>query len=289
VGQLGKEVITYVVSSEVNSMHHKPKKSLGQHFLTNLGVVKKIIDAGDIHADDLVLEIGPGKGVLTQKLLVLTRKVVAVEKDDALHELLKTSFAGAIASGRLDLIHADILHWNIPSYNLQATTYKLVANIPYNITGAILQKFLSSATPPEMMVFLVQKEVAERIVARDHKESLLSISVKVYGTPHLIARVGAGSFFPKPNVDSALLKIDGISKVFFADGISEGAFFDFLRAGFAHKRKLLANNIKGYFRTTKSLEQALASAHISSKSRAEELAPQSWKHLFRLAQDEPVQ
>ncbi len=296
------------------------KKSLGQNFLTNLGAVSKIVDAGNVHADDVVLEIGPGKGVLTEKLLALAGKVVAVEKDDVLFALLQEKFKGEIAAGRLELVHGDILDFDIkngvrnrlrtkngvrnrlrtaPFGSLGQTVpdtvfYKLIANIPYNITGAILEKFLSSSAQPEQMVLLVQKEVAERIVARDHKESLLSISVKVYGTPRIVAKISAGSFFPKPNVDSAILVIDKLSKDFFHSlGYSydhrnikvkaidiEKKFFAFLKTGFAHKRKLLSSNLKQYFLTLDCWKIVAGKAHILEKSRPENLSPEQWRQLF---------
>jgi len=267
-----------------------PKKSLGQNFLTNLGVVSKIIDAGDICADDVVLEIGPGKGVLTERLLALARKVIAVEKDDALVAHLREKFAAAIREGRFDLVHGDILRFDETQLSFYKHPYKLIANIPYNITGAILEKFLSSPLQPERAVLLVQKEVGERIVAHSQprrsdkardKESLLSISVKVYGVPALLAKVSAGSFFPKPKVDTAIISISKISRHFFTEqGIEEGAFFAFLRAGFAHKRKLLGGNLRGYFPTQETWEKAAAKAGINPKSRPENLATINWRALF---------
>ena len=221
-------------------------KSLGQHFLTSTRALDVIVEAGELKPTDTVLEIGPGRGVLTEKLLAARCKVLAVEKDDVLCELLKAKFKEEIGSERLILINEDIL-----SYNLEAISYKLVANIPYNITGAILKKFLSSDNQPERMVLLVQKEVAERIVAKKSKpfdsaqgkESILSISVKIYGEPGYIERVLAGSFSPPPKVDSAVILISNISKERLA-GMGEERFFALLKAGFASKRKKLSSNLK---------------------------------------------
>ena len=257
------------------------KRSLGQNFLTDKNVAHKIVDAGDVHADDTVLEIGPGKGVLTSWLVALAGKVIAVEKDDALFEALRIAFADAIAQGRLDLIHGDILNFDPTVYHLPSTKWKLIANIPYNITGAILEKFLSSVAQPEQMVLLVQKEVAERVVARDHKESLLSISVKVYGTPKVVAKVSAGSFFPRPKVDSAVLVVDNISHSFFLKhDIEERSFFAFLHAGFAHKRKLLGSNLKEYFPSQELWLKAARACALNEKSRAENLSAENWRDLF---------
>src|SRR3989344_3231148 len=165
----------------------KPKKSLGQHFLKSRDALRKIIQAGEISRDDVILEIGPGKGILTTELLKYAGKVVAVEKDRELFEFLQGKFKTEVKNGLLVLINDDILNSKIE--NLKLKIYKLISNIPYNITGAILKKFLTERYQPKRMVLLVQKEVAERIVARDKKESILSISVKAYGEPKVIGKV----------------------------------------------------------------------------------------------------
>src|SRR3989344_8557750 len=144
----------------------KVRKSLGQHFLKSERALRTIIEAGEVASSDTVLEIGPGTGTLTERLLGTGARVVAVEKDANLYEYLKEKFEKEISSSRLKLVHDDILNFEPKSYNLEAGSYKLVANIPYNITGAILKKFLGADCQPERMVLLVQKEVAERIVAK---------------------------------------------------------------------------------------------------------------------------
>ena len=174
------------------------KKSLGQHFLKSERALSSIIESAKISPGETILEIGPGLGVLTEKLLDAGAKVIAVEKDDSLFVFLKEKFGE-----KINLIHEDILDFDSNDLG----KYKIVANIPYNITGAILEKFLSADNQPESMVLLVQKEVAERIVARNNKESILSISVKAYGDPKYIEKVLAGSFVPAPNVDSAIILI----------------------------------------------------------------------------------
>mgnify|MGYP003393924546 FL=1 len=139
----------------------RAKKSLGQHFLKSEKALATIVKSGELRVGDTVLEIGPGQGALTEKLLGTKCRVLAVEKDDNLYEFLKEKFKTEIKSGQLNLIHDDILNFDPESYNLEASTYKLVANIPYNITGAILKKFLSAKCQPERIVLLVQKEAAE--------------------------------------------------------------------------------------------------------------------------------
>ena len=253
----------------------KAKKSLGQHFLRSTRALEKIIEAGKLSVEDIVLEIGPGQGVLTERLVEKVKKVIAVEKDDELFSNLKEKFKEETNSGQLELIHDDIL--NLSTSDLQ--TYKLVANIPYNITGAILEKFLSAESQPEKMVLLVQKEVAERIVARDGKESILSVSVKAYGTPLYIDRVLAGSFVPAPQVDSAIISIESISKRFFQN-FSEKEFFTLLKAGFSSKRKKLSSNLSNYGK--EEVGEAFQKLNLDENTRAEELNVENWQKLAEI-------
>jgi 16S rRNA (adenine1518-N6/adenine1519-N6)-dimethyltransferase len=240
----------------------RAKKSFGQNFLKSEPALNKIITAALILPTDIILEIGPGKGVLTKKLLEKAGKVIAVEKDRELFALLSEKFATEITENKLILVNDDILHFEILEFlsgprfpgslsrpdhskNSESLRYKIVANIPYNITGAILKKFLTSSHQPSCMVLLVQQEVAQRIVARDGKESILSISVKAYGTPTMVMKVPARYFTPAPKVDSAVIKIDNISrKNFESEGVNEETFWKIVKAGFAHKRKQLAGNLK---------------------------------------------
>jgi 16S rRNA (adenine1518-N6/adenine1519-N6)-dimethyltransferase len=253
------------------------KKSLGQNFLKSKQAIRDIIRAANLGAGEQVLEIGPGKGVLTEALLQAGARVTAVEKDDRLIPLLSEKFSSEIASGQLSLIHGDILDLPTPSFKFQASSFKLVANIPYYITGEILRSFLSGDAQPSTIVLLVQKEVAERIVARDGKESLLSLSVACFGTPKYIAKVPRKYFSPEPKVDSAVIAISSISKGFFAT-LPEAHFFRVLHAGFAHKRKVVASNLKRVFESVK-VESALAAATIPDKARAENIGIAEWKTI----------
>ncbi len=254
------------------------KKSLGQNFLTNTGIVASIVDAASIIPLETVLEIGPGKGILTQELLKRGAKVIAVEKDDELIPFLEEKFKKEIDEKQLILIHDDILNLESAkntAFNLK--DYKLVANIPYYITGLIIRKFLTTKNQPKQMVLLVQKEVAERIIAENGKKSLLSVSVKVYGTPKYIKTVKAGSFTPAPKVDSAILLIDNISKNFF-NNITEERFFEVLHAGFAHKRKQLFGNLRAVF-DENILREKMKMAEIPENTRAEDLSLENWRKL----------
>lgn len=244
----------------------RAKKSLGQHFLKSEQALLAIIEAGEIKSTDVILEIGSGTGALTEKLLATGAKVIAVEKDEALFASLSAKYPN------LELTHGDILDFT-PS----EVPYKLIANIPYNITGAILEKFLSAEHQPELMVLLVQKEVAKRIVAQDKKESILSISVKVYGAPKYIQTVKAGSFAPMPKVDSAIIAIENISKDFF-DSFSEKEFFKLLKEGFKAKRKKLSSNLSTIF-GKEGVRKAFVALNLDENTRAEDVGVETWHKL----------
>lgn len=272
---------------------HKPKKSLGQNFLKSIPALQKIIETGEITSLDVVLEIGPGRGVLTEKLLEKARLVIAVEKDRELFEFLKIKFEKEIKDKKLLLIQDDILNFDVNTIisvfinglvephlefltrpgnlnkNPKILNYKIIANIPYNITGAIIKKFLTDENQPERMVLLVQQEVAQRIISRDKKESILSISVKSYGEPKIIMKVPARYFSPAPKVDSAIISIKNISRKMFV-GINEENFWKIVRAGFAHKRKKLSNNLKKVISLEKLEEIGL------KDKRAEDLLLKDW-------------
>jgi len=246
----------------------RAKKSLGQHFLTARHVVAAIISAAELSDSDTVLEVGPGKGVLTEALLQSGARVVAVEKDDSLIPFLKEKFAGAIAAEKLFLVHDDILKLDLARLGLRKKKYKLIANIPYYITGQLFRLFLSSPARPKRMVLMVQKDVAKRIVARNTKESLLSVSVKAYGTPRYVKSVPAKFFSPAPKVDSAILAVEDIASPFRTKA-KQDRFFAVARKGFAHKRKLLRNNL--------GCETAvLKTCNIQQRARAEDLSVDDW-------------
>ena len=249
-----------------------PKKSFGQNFLTSPPAREAIVRAGHLTENDTVLEIGPGKGFLTEGLLATGASVIAVEKDRELITFLSEKFAKEKEAGKFTLIEGDALTYE-PPY----TSYKLIANIPYYITGAILERFLSHERKPNTMVVLVQREVAERVVAREGKESILSIAVKVYGTPKIVHKVSAGSFFPKPKVDSAVLSIENISGSNFRDESHELVFFTLLKLGFSHKRKMLLSNVKSHF--GEKIIALFAKQKLDPKVRAEDVTLTTWLTL----------
>jgi 16S rRNA (adenine1518-N6/adenine1519-N6)-dimethyltransferase len=253
-----------------------PKKSLGQNFLMHAQTAQRIALAAKLTPETTVLEIGPGTGMLTRELLALSAKVYAVEADHELIPVLTETFADEIASGKLVLIHDDVRAFQA---EVLPPGYALVANIPYYITGEIVRKFLTESNKPASMTLLVQKEVAVRI-ARDPKESVLSVSVKVFGTPSYCFTVPRGAFRPAPNVDSAVLSITGIVQDTFSDH-EEKWFFSVLKAGFSQKRKRLAKNLEQVSSRSR-IDAAFLSLGLSVNVRAEQVPTQSWRELARL-------
>ncbi len=284
--------------------------------------MNKIVSAGEIKPEDIILEIGPGKGALTEKLLGTGCKVLAIEKDRELFEFLKEKFAKEISEKKLILLNEDILEFSIKNNVLSFWNglagrgtrrtedltktpkyyfYKVIANIPYNITGAILKKFLTEENQPERMVLMVQNEVAKRIVARDGKESILSVSVKAYGEPKMVMKVPARYFSPAPKVDSAVIAITNISRKNFNvipppplappptlgggsvevqgktlnNQLFEVRFWEIVKAGFAHKRKKLSSNLKTLKYIDKSTLEKL------ENKRAEELTLMEWMAIAK--------
>jgi 16S rRNA (adenine1518-N6/adenine1519-N6)-dimethyltransferase len=250
---------------------------LGQHFLTGTWAATSLVKATGMKEGDIVLEIGPGKGALTKEILKTDAHVVAIEKDEALADLLAAIFSKEILHKQLEIVRGDVRDLEPGKIGLRAGEYILAANIPYYITGEIIRQFLSCDTQPHTMAILIQKEVAERIIARDGKESILSIAVKAYGNPKIFAKVSRGNFSPPPSVDSAILVVTDISKSSF-DELSEELFFRVLRAGFAAKRKLLASNLGNVFGREK-VDAAFTKCKIPEKARAEDLDLGDWLTL----------
>ena len=259
----------------------RAKKSLGQNFLTSRSAAQKLVSSCGVMESDTVVEVGPGKGMITEILLAHAKKVIAVEKDETLVRFLKEKFADEVASGKLLVVSGDILEFKPASYKLQAKSYKLIGAIPYYITGTFLRMFLTAQEQPETIGLIIQKEVADRIVARDKKENLLSLSVKAYGVPQYVEKVGRKNFRPAPNVDSAILVVKNISRAFF-DDVSESMFWSIVHAGFAHKRKRLMKNLSLQNSvTTETLERVFASCRIPKDVRAENLPLDDWGCLAK--------
>lgn len=260
------------------------KKSLGQHFLTSDYAPKKMCDAADLHMGDIVLEIGPGTGALTKEILARGAHVVALEADMRAIESLQETFSSEIASKQLIIHHHDARTIDPAEFGLINQGYKVVANIPYYISGLLFRTLLEADNQPNTLVFLVQKEVAARI-ARDKKESLLSLSVKVFGDPTYICTVSRGHFTPPPRVDSAIIAISHISQEKLA-GISKETFFKILHLGFGQKRKQLIGNLSAHY-SREVLADIIAEAKLAPTVRAEDISIETWLFLVKKLQSTP--
>jgi 16S rRNA (adenine1518-N6/adenine1519-N6)-dimethyltransferase len=265
-----------------------PKKSLGQHFLADEGYLARIVETAELTPADAVLEIGPGQGGLTRHLAAQAGRVVAVELDDRLIEPLRRQFS---AAPQVAIIHGDILEIDPAallaetgapiSHSPRSNGYKVVANIPYYITGPILRHLLEAACPPKLTVLLVQKEVAERICAAPGDMSLLAVSVQFYAAPRLICTVPAGAFRPRPKVESAVLRLDTLSAPAAPD-LPASLFFQVARAGFGQKRKQLHNSLAAGLHLPKpAIDDALRRAGVTPSQRPEDLTLEQWAALTR--------
>lgn len=250
---------------------------LGQHFLMHRAIASRIAEVSRVGVRDTVLEVGPGTGILTRELLSRARRVIAVEADALLCEKLKETFAPEIRAKKLVLVAGDIRAFDLASI---PAPYHVVANIPYYITGEILRQFLSSSQKPRSMTLLVQKEVAER-VARATKESVLSLSIKAYGTPRYEFTVAKGAFVPAPSVDSAVLSISSIRTRAFKTKREETRFFELVKAGFAHKRKRLMSNLV-LCAPENRVAGAFETLELQKNVRAEDVSLPLWRALSAL-------
>ena len=235
-----------------------------------------MVEAGAVSESDTVFEIGPGKGALTKYLLDTGANVLAIETDGDMVAILEKNYKLQIVNGKLELVHGDIRTSEKILKKLE--NYKLVANIPYYITGEIIRDFLSRKNQPTSMTLLVQREVALR-VARDPKESILSIAVKIFGDPRYVDTVPAGAFSPPPKVDSAILTIQNISKKRLGE-INEKHFFNVLKTGFAARRKMLRGNLSKKW-PLKAVESALIEAGIPRNARGEDVHLECWINLSK--------
>ncbi len=261
------------------------KKSLGQHFLTSDYAPKKMCDAAHLQKGDIVLEIGPGTGALTKEILTRGATVIALEADLRAIESLQETFAVEIASKQLTVHHHDAREIDPTQFGLAPGHYKVVANIPYYISGLLFRTLLEAQCQPKTLVFLVQKEVATRI-ARDKKESLLSLSVKVFGDPTYICTISRGHFTPPPKVDSAIIAIYNISEEKL-DGITKEDFFTILHLGFGQKRKQLVGNLSAHY-AREAVSQVISEAKLSPTVRAEDISIGTWLFLVKKLQSTPL-
>ena len=254
----------------------KPSRSKGQNFLVDENVYDKVVSAADLHKDDVVLEVGPGFGFLTAKLAQQVKKVIAVELDDKLVKALGTGLKMQ-GVGNVEVRNEDILE--VRSEKLEVRNYKVVANLPYNITSHFLRKFLENDNlRPVEMVLMLQKEVAQRICAQPGEMSLLAVSVQFYAEPKIVDYVPKSAFWPEPAVDSAILKLEVRSKKY---GVEERDFFRLAKIGFSARRKMLKNNLAaGYKIVPSEAEKMIIMAGLREKARAQDLSVKDWLKLF---------
>jgi len=261
----------------------RPRKSLGQNFLTDEHALAQIVANAGVTREDVVLEIGPGLGSLTRHLAQAARHVVAVEIDRALIPPLESVLARE-AYPNVSIVPGDILQIEpaallLPYLTGERARYKVVANIPYYITSAIIRHLLEAPIKPGTIVLTVQLEVAQRIIAQPDDMNLLAVSVQFYGTPRIVQRVKAGAFYPAPDVDSAVVRIDLPNEPLYAVADVE-AFFRVAKAGFGQKRKQLHNALKtGLALPAEQIAALLARAEIDPKRRAETLTLEEWVKL----------
>jgi 16S rRNA (adenine1518-N6/adenine1519-N6)-dimethyltransferase len=275
------------IKALLQELEIRPHKGLGQNFLVDERVLKHILDAAEVGAQDTVLEIGPGLGTLTNALAESARHVVAVEIDPQLVTVLRDQLK---ARPNVEIVHGDILRLDIPGLlrsGLKAgpPAYKVVANIPYYITSAVLRHLLEASIRPLVIVLMVQREVAQRITAGPGEMSLLAVSVQFYGQPRLVRRVPAGAFYPVPKVDSAIIRVDPYSQLPLpAEEISP--FFDVVRAGFGQRRKQLRNALAHGLRLpAETIAPDLVKAGIDISRRAQTLSVREWTTLYRALRD----
>ena len=277
----------------------KPKKSLGQNWLKDVKVLEKIIQASQLNKNDNILEIGPGKGVLTERLRACAGRIIMVEKDRYLAESNARNFQLPLLNfqsisdnlsykfkNKSGVISGDVLKINLPELikGNNFENYKVVANIPYYITGKLIKLLLETEYSPEVMILLVQKEVAERICAQKGKMNILAVAVQYFGKAEIIDYVSRKSFEPVPRVDSAIIRIKLFHKT-KRKNLLKGRkeFFSLVKIGFASKRKTLVNNlVNGLGISKEEAKDLIGKINKNKNIRAEALTINDWQKMVRL-------
>ncbi|MCD4705489.1 16S rRNA (adenine(1518)-N(6)/adenine(1519)-N(6))-dimethyltransferase RsmA [bacterium] len=259
-----------------------PISKRGQNFLINEKVLNQIIEASDLKSTDIVLEVGPGLGILTKELAKEAKKVIAVEIDRELVFVLKNELK---EFDNVEIIQDDILKItnSIRQLTDKMQNYKVVSNLPYNITSRVIKNFLEKENQPKEMILMVQKEVAERIVARPGKLSILGVACQFFADCEIVSLVDKNNFFPVPKVDSAIIKLK-IKKE--KGNINNERFFKIVKAGFSSKRKKLKSNLSKTLKIDKiKIDNAFKEMNLNENVRAQELSVQNWKSLVILLND----
>jgi 16S rRNA (adenine1518-N6/adenine1519-N6)-dimethyltransferase len=264
----------------------RPDKRLGQNFLVDQTALQRIVAAAELAPGDVVLEVGAGLGTLTRRLAQEARHVVAVELDRRLMPVLESVLAGL---DNVTLVHGDILALDpaalVGAAGVQppaaSMPYKVVANLPYYITSAVLRHLLEASFKPQRMVITVQREVAERIIAKPGRMSLLAVSVQFYGRPQRLFRIKPGGFYPSPGVESAVVRVD-LHAAPPVPAEDTAAFFRVVRAGFAQRRKQLRNGLAAGLKwTPEEVMAKLREVGVDPRQRPQELSLEEWARITR--------
>ncbi len=259
-----------VIVELLEKYNTKPKKNLGQNFIVNQSVLEKIVS--HIQQDDTIIEIGPGLGTLTKELSKKSGRVVAIEKDAKMCEILKETLKDL---KNINVVHADVLNIEIPDLNIK--NYKVVANLPYYASTAIIRKFLETKNPPKKMIVTVQKEVAQRICAHPPDMSVLAISVQFYAEAKILFKISRNAFWPPPKIDSAVLEIIPKENLPL---VEPSSFFKTVKAGFSRPRAQLLNNLSKELKLNKeNVRSLILKSGISPEQRAETLILNDWINL----------
>lgn len=252
------------------------KKSLGQHFLHDQAIVRRICDVAAIPRSATVVEIGPGLGTLTVELAKRAATVIALEKDSELADALSRLMPENVQVQNTDALEFD------PS-SLGKPDYYLVANLPYNVATAILRRILDSTVPPHSCTFMVQREVADRMVTRPPEMNILSVAMQFHGHPRIAFRVGRGAFTPPPRVTSAVVHMP-VQRRLGLDQSELAAFFDLVRAGFSARRKQIKNSLENGGIPGGLVVPILESAGVDPATRPQELDVDDWLAMFHALQ-----
>ena len=247
----------------------RPSKFLGQNFLISEKVLNRIIEKAELKKTDIILEVGSGLGVLTQKIFPNVSRVVAVEKDRKMVEILDDRFESI---KNLEIIEGDILKFDPAEVGLKK--YKIIANLPYNISSKFLEKFLAMENAPSEMILMFQKEVGEKLCAKPGDMSVLSVATQFYSDPEVLFQVANTKFFPIPKVSSAIVRLR-LKKE--KTEINTKEFFKIVRAGFLNKRKKLRNNLKSLY---SEIDSILEKSKLNMDVRAEALSMDDWVRLY---------
>lgn len=267
------------IKNLLKTYNAKPEKYLGQHFILSKNSLKKMVEAAEIKKHDAIIEIGPGLGTLTRELTETGANIIAIEKDPLMVEILKETVADY---KNIKILEADARQlWILKIYRKKK--YKIVANLPYNAATFLIHQWLESKNPPELMVLMIQKEVAQRITAKPPHSNLLGISVKFYADAKVIGHVPKESFWPKPKVDSAIIKIIPKKVMFFRRSQNRLRFFAVVKAGFSSPRKQLLGNLSKQLKIPKEkLISAFKNLNIPERVRAENLSLNEWQKIVSI-------